>query len=300
MAALDEPTKYFWPFRIMTWNVLASVHTHHNFRDHGGAEGETETAIQRDARHRRIVRRIQWEGPDVVLLQEADEAFLPRAWRAGPLPCGEALFGYTTHRSYGATGGTHEGVAVLLRDGVWARDPRLPKVAVPRSAATGWKNGIMLHAVRCADPTQVVCFCSVHLRWGADDGPKCGLLAATLEQAAAGVPVVLGGDFNTEPRALAVLESCLARCGGGLRRLPSDPGRSTVQDRGDRVSVIDHLYASPALGLPPVMAGEAGGRASCEVGPAARPWADDGDGSDHAWLLAALGSAHAGSMPPPL
>lgn len=57
------------PFRVMTWNILASVHTHWSSAAHGGALKSTESDAQRTQRHLLVVSRLMHELPDVALLQ---------------------------------------------------------------------------------------------------------------------------------------------------------------------------------------------------------------------------------------
>lgn len=57
------------PFRVMTWNILASVHTHWSSAAHGGALKSTESDAQRTQRHLSVVSRLMNELPDVALLQ---------------------------------------------------------------------------------------------------------------------------------------------------------------------------------------------------------------------------------------
>merc|ERR1719362_895210 len=88
------------PFRVMTWNVLAHVLTHWDHRFHGGIEKSLETETQRRTRHRAVVNAVMRELPDVVLLQEVDEFFMPPDWQCGLLPCGLSLPGYEAFKSY--------------------------------------------------------------------------------------------------------------------------------------------------------------------------------------------------------
>ena len=77
---------------------------------------------QRCRRYSAVARRIMAELPDAVLLQEVDEWFIPMDWSGGLLPCGGRIDGYTAHRSFSpTTGGVREGVAILLRNGVFER-----------------------------------------------------------------------------------------------------------------------------------------------------------------------------------
>jgi hypothetical protein len=68
-ASLGAAGTPFPPFRVMTWNILASVHTHHNCAAHGGALKSRESEAQRTQRHMSVVSRLMNELPDVALLQ---------------------------------------------------------------------------------------------------------------------------------------------------------------------------------------------------------------------------------------
>ena len=85
---------------VVSWNVLAHVHTHWNAAEHGGAPKSLESDAQRISRHARVVRRLHALRPAVALLQEVDATLMPQDWQGGPLPCGEHLDGYTPFRSY--------------------------------------------------------------------------------------------------------------------------------------------------------------------------------------------------------
>ena len=158
----------------MSWNVLAHIHTHWDYKFHGGASKELETGSQRDARHTAIVKAILREYPDVVLLQEVDEYFLPLDWESGPLPCGLILPGYVPFKSYSPTrNGIKEGVVVLLRAGVWKADTEREVVRLERCEERGWKCGIAVHAQGCSDSTQRCTFISTHLKWGEKSQKMC-------------------------------------------------------------------------------------------------------------------------------
>jgi len=82
-------------FRVLSWNILAHIHTHHNTCGHGGPPGSLETPGQRDARHRQIAHTLMQIQPDIIILQEVDTTFMPLEWQpTDPLPCGERLTGY--------------------------------------------------------------------------------------------------------------------------------------------------------------------------------------------------------------
>lgn len=90
--------------------------------------------------------------PDVILLQEVDEHFMPIDWNpadGSPLPCGSKLEGYTPYRSYNV--GTKDkkacGVAVLLKDAVLTRDRSIDTVYLKATEAHGWKTGVVVHAM---------------------------------------------------------------------------------------------------------------------------------------------------------
>jgi len=297
-ADLRNPTSLIEPFRVMTWNILASVHTHWNSDAHGGASRTCETVDQRHNRHIQIVAAIHRLQPDVVLLQEVDTLFLPLAWKHGQrLPCGSYLHGYTVHQSYSPlkTGVSipQEGVAILTRNGVWETDPSLKKTCLEKTRDRGWKCSLVLHARRCHDHSQRACFVSVHLQWGAPSA-QANLLRDALKAADSTVPIVLGGDFNITARELKVVHDAhrpsvdAQLAARGLRRMPSHPGQSTglTGEMGLRPSnAIDHLYCSRSL-KPAIK--------WCSVGPLAPPgqgpWTSKGanDGSDHEWVLSTL------------
>jgi hypothetical protein len=78
-ASVEVAVTAMPPFRVMTWNILASVHTHWNSAAHGGAHKTTESAAQRTRRHLSVVSRLMTELPDVALLQVCIHPFpLPR------------------------------------------------------------------------------------------------------------------------------------------------------------------------------------------------------------------------------
>ena len=224
------------PLPRETWNVLASVHTGWNASAHGGPAKTQESEAQRQTRYGRVATAINREQPDVLLLQEVDERFLPRDWQRGkgPLPCGVELRGYTPYRSYSPSrGGVLEGVAILLRHGVFEKDVSLPREVaacrLPKCDRRGGKEALVVHARCCHDHTQRVVFCTVHLRWG-DPEPKLNVIVDTLEAAAAGSTtpcvVVLGGDFNTRLEHMAPLDAALGA--SGLVRCPADGSLPTA------------------------------------------------------------------------
>ena len=156
---------------IVSWNVLAHVHTHWNSAEHGGDEKTLETAEQCQLRHVQIVRRLNALRPEVAFLQEVDATFMPQYWQptSGPLPCGQRLDGYTPFRSYTPPWGDRkhaEGTVVLLRDDTWVRDKSVDTAYVASCKETGWKTGIVVHARRVdeGEGEGTVAFASVHLR----------------------------------------------------------------------------------------------------------------------------------------
>lgn len=44
--------------KVVSWNVLAHVHTHYDFKLHGGAAKTLETDAQMVTRHQRIVAKL--------------------------------------------------------------------------------------------------------------------------------------------------------------------------------------------------------------------------------------------------
>jgi endonuclease/exonuclease/phosphatase family metal-dependent hydrolase len=161
----------------------------------------------RRKRHRANIRRIIRENPDVVLLQEMDVFLMPDGWEGGMLPCGLALNGYAAFCSYSATGrdskGPAEGVAILLRKGVWEVDPAVPVAKFAKTKPRGGKCGLTLHARRSHDHAQKCAFSTVHLQFDKDASPsttsegKLTNLHDALGSVHENMPVVLAGDFNT-------------------------------------------------------------------------------------------------------
>lgn len=283
----------YQPFTVMCWNVLASVHTHYTQSAHGGkGSGGNETKEQSKQRHLSIIERIMECKADVVLLQEVDDLFLPREWQRGQLPCGLSLDGYTPYRSYSPCSiqGRMEGVAILLKNGVFERDLGLPKTALAKTNKRGWKCGMVVHARRCGSPHERVCFASVHLKWGCQSS-KTQLLQDALLACSPEVPTVLGGDFNTAVNAheLKLLDISVF-APRRMQILPCTPNKPTVM--GGRLelstgskNIIDHIYTTPHFSLQAFTTTTCGDLHS----PGFGPWGSTpNDGSDHAWVLAPL------------
>lgn len=283
---------------VVTWNVLSHIHTRWSFSLNGQssrAEGEgLETEEQRTARHRAVVRRLAELQPDIVLLQEVDEYFMPLDWDGtGMLPCDASIEGYAPFRSSTETHG--EGTAVLLRSATVQRDPDIEPVRLAASAENDGKTGIIVH-VRPLGTSETLAVASVHLPHGMPQQQAAMLTAAVAARAertaavdcpaasggvvdsrvlAPNVPMVLGGDFNATPAELAENSIDGALLGAGLTRVAADAPTSYNE------RTVDHLYVSgvrqhgaPRVGaLPPLPLG---------------PWTKGGghDGSDHAWVCA--------------
>lgn len=275
---------------VLTWNVLAHANTQWMFSEERGGCGELETTSQRTARHLALIGRLVELQPDVALLQEVDESFMPRDWYgAGPLPCGATLDGYVPFRS--SNGGTSEVAAtVLLRsetvEGISA-------VCVPSGNIDGGAGGVVVH-VQLLGTAEVVAVASVHLPLDKPMEQTALLLAAVSaraplprdDAAAAGssfgptprVPMVLGGDFQASPADLKHSAIDALLLDAGLSRVPTNMPTHTKND-----DTIDHLYIAgmhvhgePVVGsLPPLPLG---------------PWTEGGghDGSDHAWVCVHL------------
>eukprot|EP00565_Helicotheca_tamesis_P003876 CAMPEP_0185726702 /NCGR_PEP_ID=MMETSP1171-20130828/2593_1 /TAXON_ID=374046 /ORGANISM="Helicotheca tamensis, Strain CCMP826" /LENGTH=273 /DNA_ID=CAMNT_0028395097 /DNA_START=118 /DNA_END=939 /DNA_ORIENTATION=- len=272
----------------MTWNILASTHTKWNSA-HGGERMTEEAECQRKKRHSIVANAINRELPDVAMLQEVDVRFLPSDWDNGPLPCGVDLSGYKAYRSYAPTrSGVMEGVAILLRSGVWELDTSIPPEAncrrLEKCQRRGRKAGIVLHARRCHDHSQRCCFSSVHLKWG-ELGPKLAVIADALDEGRLAVPespIVLGGDFNTRGLYMEPIDELIES--KGLSRCPT-PKLPTCM--GSEEEQIDFIYCSKNLGCSP--------GSLCSIGnlprPGKGPWGDaPGDGSDHAWVQVTITS----------
>eukprot|EP01001_Neometanema_parovale_P008287 NODE_456_length_2452_cov_51.215114_g433_i0.p1 GENE.NODE_456_length_2452_cov_51.215114_g433_i0~~NODE_456_length_2452_cov_51.215114_g433_i0.p1 ORF type:complete len:758 (+),score=70.69 NODE_456_length_2452_cov_51.215114_g433_i0:57-2330(+) len=276
--------------KVMSWNILAHVFTHHQKHIHGGTY--LESAVQRSGRHKAIAHAIVKAKADVILLQEVDDTFLPSDWSGGPLPCGVDLRGYTAFRCYSGNSYIQEGVCILLREG-WERDPSRPVTRIKANEATGGKNGVTLLA-RHRDYPAIRCWLSsVHLKWGPNDAPTRQYL---LDQALCPTvinsvdPAVLAGDFNTTLLDIEHLETVLKRH-PDMKRLPTPPHAATAL-AGNLAAVpghvIDYLYTTLDIE-----------KAKCDVGPlntsGRGPYELDtntgtivGDGSDHAWIFAEL------------
>ena len=158
-AAREQGTTEFG-FKVVSWNVLAHIHTHHNAAGHGGATKSLESAEQRLVRHRQVLQTLLELQADVYLLQEVDSYFMPADWQQDrPLPCGETLRGYTPYRSYSERG---EGTVVMLRDDRFVRDTSIPTAYLPATAEHGWKTGVVVHArpTGGGPPSGFACACS--------------------------------------------------------------------------------------------------------------------------------------------
>jgi hypothetical protein len=202
-----SPSVVLEPFRVMSWNVLASVHTHYVKTIHKG--DRCESSEWRCRRHKANIRRIVKESPDVVLLQEVDAWLIPEGWEGGVLPCGLPLDGYSVVQSYGPTGsdskGPAEGVVILLRKGVWELDPDADEAVAKfgKTKRRGQKCGLTVHARRSHDHTQKCAFSTVHLQFDKNASPtttsegKLGNLRDALKVVHRDTPVILAGDFNT-------------------------------------------------------------------------------------------------------
>ena len=159
-AASEHWTTHEFAFKVVSWNVLAHIHTHYNAAGHGGATKSLESAEQRLVRHRQVVQTLLELQADVYLLQEVDSHFMPADWQQDrPLPCGETLRGYTPYRSYSERG---EGTVVMLRDDRFVRDTSIPTAYLPATAEHGWKTGVVVHArpTGGGPPSGFACACS--------------------------------------------------------------------------------------------------------------------------------------------
>jgi len=275
---------------VLSWNLLAHVHTHWNFSEHGGTPRSLETEEQRQARHLHILRRLNALRPAVVLLQEVDATFMPQDWQpaSGPLPCGQRLEGYTPYRSYTPPWGPRkhaEGTAVLLRDDAWVRDKTAPKALIASSEETGWKTGMVVHACPIDAPERSVAFASVHLRHGAPPRQQALLAMALAARRDDSTPMVLGGDFNATPTVIAREQIDLPLRQSGLSRVatPEDAPTNLHCGQVGCGQVIDHLYSSTRVDTQSAV--EVGRLPLSERGP----WGDpEADGSDHAWVRVRL------------
>mmetsp|Transcript_3071 Transcript_3071/g.11908 ORF Transcript_3071/g.11908 Transcript_3071/m.11908 type:complete len:300 (-) Transcript_3071:212-1111(-) len=285
LQALREDVSFQPELTVVSWNILAHIHTVWDFERHGGAKKSRETKEQRQRRHELILKRLNALRPEVALLQEVDVTFMPLDWQRGPLPCGALLEGYTPYRSYNSG---QEGTAVLLRDDAWQLDRSIDTSYIGATAASGWKTGVVVHARRVDGLGGTVAFASVHLRWGAPDEQRGLLAMAMAGRRGETEPMVLGGDFNSDPEELAAAGIEAPLLAGGLRRVPTPGGRPT--DLSGKA--VDNLYVSPAL-VP--RAAEVGPVAPLARGPWSLPPAEH-DGSDHSWLRVQLALTGGGPL----
>ena len=274
-------------FSVLTWNVLAHIHTHWDAARHQNEPEKPkplESTEQRRARHAQVVQTLRRLSPDIALLQEVDVTFMPKSWQpaAGALlPCGETLEGYTPYRSYSER---DEGAVVLLKDTTFERDRSMPVAYLPASSAHGWKTGVALRARGRLFQHVSIAVASVHLRWGSPEHQHALLSSALRTHGTSTVPFLVGGDFNVATQELGATIHPLLE-GAGLQRVATPSGVATGMHSQ---ACIDHIYASPQLRAE-----------SASVGPLAPqdrgPWGppEGHDGSDHAWLLARF------SVPPP-
>lgn len=65
------------PFSVLSWNVLAHIHTTYNAVAHQQGDRARESEAQRVARRAASLRRLQQLAPDLALLQEVDAFFAP-------------------------------------------------------------------------------------------------------------------------------------------------------------------------------------------------------------------------------
>ena len=285
---------------MVTWNVLAHINTQWSYPlKKGPLQGGKglETEEQRTSRHLAIVQRLAELRPDIVLLQEVDEYFMPLDWAGGQLPCGATIEGYVPFRS--TTTERHaEGTAVLLRSATVQRNPAIEPVRLAPSAENDGKTGVVVHA--CPHGTsETLAVASVHLPHGnprqaaamlttavtarverrvAIDCPPASGGVIDAHGLAPKVAMVLGGDFSATPAELAEGAIDGPLLGAGLTRVAADAPTFSYEER-----TVDHLYiagvhqhGAPRVGtLPPLPLG---------------PWTEGGghDGSDHAWVCTRL------------
>eukprot|EP00039_Didymoeca_costata_P020551 m.341636 g.341636 ORF g.341636 m.341636 type:complete len:344 (+) comp20286_c0_seq1:245-1276(+) len=238
---------------VMVWNVLAHIHTHHQAKSHGGEEKSLETVAQRYARHLLIGKVLNRQAPDLVLLQEVDETLIPNNQVRIQLPWKDdsmnyARYSYHTAMSRGRHAETPlEGVAILLKEGVWERDPSCRAMRVEKTAARGWKSALVLPVRQCDNHSERLTLISVHLKYD-NDNAKMKLLQDAMSAVAEGADVILGGDFNTKLEHIAPLDALLQAY--GLYRIPSAPHVPTSLGSAMRYSpesVIDYIYVGCKL-----------------------------------------------------
>ena len=313
------------PFRFFTWNHLAEgLDVHGDFT--------VDPAVLPWAfRGPRIAEILAAANADIVSLQEvSNPALVARA-----LP-GYSLFYAPKPESPAlAKGGPPDGTALLVRT---ARFDVSSAETLHFSSAgeTAISNQVALLAElrdKAAGGRPLI-VCAAHLKAKAgaandavrDSQVRQLLAAATrLEAGRAGVPVILGGDFNSSPTAgtayAAVLQCPSLRLASAYNRLPhpdegaavaatdaaavpaayasGEPAFTTWKFRGaeakEKKEAIDYIWYGQGRGegRPPVLGRlatlELPGEA--DIGPGALPaaeWPSDhlALGADFAWLLA--------------
>lgn len=206
---------------------------------HAGKDAEGRDNLER------VAALVRETGADVVLLQEVDsltrrsggvDQAAELARRTGL----EARFG----NALAYQGGGY-GIATLARPAVTGSAlARLP-VDPPQDRAGGSREPRGVLGVTLATPAGALHVLNTHLDPSADDRWRRqeadSVLSVALDQAAGGVPVLVGGDFNATPES-AVMRSLVAR---GLRDLWAEcgSGEGFTFPAAEPVRRIDYLLA---------------------------------------------------------
>lgn len=249
--------------KVVSWNVLAHVHTRYNWRSHGGNSCESrETPEQREGRHKLVAHELNRLNPDVVLLQEVDTSFMPASWQPGAgtaLPCGvELLPGHTLCREASVKNLDTATVAILVRTSSVNLDRARPPVFVDHKGKTGCvvhlRHKTTAHSgggsggsSETHGSTPGIAVASVHLRSG-EAGQKRQLLDKLVSSFAPGCARIVGGDLNTAAGELDQDGISTILSGAGLARVPAPEGCQTVHStRQGAARAIDHVYVSKQL-----------------------------------------------------
>lgn len=242
------------PLKVVCWNVLAHMHTHHNSRSHGGVS--CETAAQRQCRHVLIAQELNRLDPDVAFLQEVDPTFMPVNWQptnGTALPCGvELLPGHTLHRPLHP--GERDTVAILVRDSIVLVDVEHPPVFVECNGKTGGVVHLRHRVAAHGDggtkqgSTPTIAVASVHLRSGEPE-EKQRLLRKLVDCFAPGCARIIGGDFNTSTQQLEKEGIHAELSDAGVTRTPTPADCRTIHTTRQHAAAraIDHLYVSKEL-----------------------------------------------------
>ncbi|MCA9545361.1 MAG: endonuclease/exonuclease/phosphatase family protein [Myxococcales bacterium] len=268
------------PFLLRTWNLLARDYTHYNqaAHGHGPAKGEkserVEATWQTRARYRLAAAALLAAEPDVVCLQECGPDFFDP--KLSPLAAElEAL--YLTFP--GRTARDHPGAVVLLRrtHNPLRRAPGLAPKVVRGHGFGGFSKTASAIPLVLAGRPEPLWIVSGH--FGMEPYERAAHLAA-IGAVVGDAPVVLAGDFNATPGALAEEPNGWFRT---LARVPNEAPTGLNKDLTAPVH-IDHVYWRGLAGLTPQAYTEGLPQPPWRQGSAVAGRGTVVGASDHVWL----------------